>query len=417
MSQAGTGFDVSPLKEEELDAFFEIDGVAFGGRMSPPIRELIEAQMTIQRAMATRDGNEVVGTTVSERSVITLPGLSRLPVGVVMGVAVAPSHRRQGRLTALMRRQLDEMRQSGEVLATLYASEGGIYGRFGYGMATFGSRYELDKRVARLDAPAAARIPGRIRLLQRDGASEAFPAVYAEYAPTRAGEIDRHNVLDFLSGLGDPGAEDLSRRFYAVYEEDGRIDGYVGYEVAPLASSPDSWARRVVCHELCHLTTPAYIALWQFLLGIDLTEEISAPGRPVDEPLRWLLTVPRHLRTVFSGDRSWIRLVDVPAALAGRRYPQPGTLVLDIKDDFCSWNTGRYRVQVPEEWASAEVERTDASADIELDVSTLASIYLGTISPSEFRMSQRIDERAEGALGRADRMFANDRPPSCLSEF
>jgi predicted acetyltransferase len=417
MSQAGQGLDVTPLEEGEMDAFFEIDGVAFGGRMSPPIRELIEAHMTAQRVLATRDGDEVVGTTVSERSAITVPGLNRLPAGLVMGVAVAPSHRRQGRLTALMRRQLDEMRQGGEVLAALYASEGGIYGRFGYGMATFGSRFELDKRVARLDPAATRRTSGRIRLLDRDKAAEAFPAVYAEYAPTRAGEIDRHNVLDFLNVLGDPGAEDLSRRFYAVYEEGGRIDGYVGYEVVPVTSLPDVWARRVICHELCHLTTPAYVALWQFLLGIDLTEEIQASGRPVDEPLRWLLTVPRHLRTVFSGDRSWIRLVDVPKALAGRRYPQPGTLTLDVEDGFCSWNAGRYRLHVSEEWAPGEVERTEGPADIELDVSTLASIYLGAVRPSQFAMSERICEKTGGALVRADRMFASDRPPSCLSEF
>lgn len=410
------GFDVSPLKEEELDAFFEIDGVAFGGRMSAPVRELIEDHMTLERALASRDGDEVVGSAVSERSIITLPGLSRLPVGVVVGVAVAPSHRRQGRLRALMHRQLDELRRDGEALATLFASEGGIYGRYGYGMATFGSRYELDKRVARLDEPGAAPMPGRIRLLDREAASEAFPAVYAEYAPTRAGEIDRKNVLDFLNAIGDPGAEDLTRRFYAVYEEGGRIDGYVAYEVAPMAPS-DSWARRVICHELCHLTTAAYIGLWQFLLGIDLTEEIRAPGRPLDEPLRWLLANPRQLRTVFSGDRSWLRLVDVPAALAGRRYPQPGTLVLEVEDEFCSWNTGRYRLHVTEEWAPAEVERTDAPADVELDVSSLATIYLGAVPPSEFRLSALVREKAEGALTRADRMFANDRPPYCLTEF
>jgi predicted acetyltransferase len=399
-----------------MDAFFDTDGVAFGMRMSPPVRELVEAHLKPERVLASRDGGEVVGTAVCEPSVMTLPGLSRLPVGMVLAVSVVPSHRRQGRLTALMARQLDELRERGEALATLFASEGGIYGRFGYGMATFGSRYEIDKRLAQLDGRATDMTGGRVRLVDRLQASEAFSAVYAEYAPNRAGEVDR-SELDFLNAVGDPGAEDLSRRFYAVYEEHGRIDGYVAYEVAPTQPPLDSWPRRVICHELCHLTTASYVGLWQFLLGIDLVEELRAPGRPLDEPIRWLLTDHRHLKTMFTGDRSWIRLVEVETALAGRLYPQRGTLVLDVNDDFCSWNSGRYRLHVADEWAPAEVERTEAAADIELDVSALASIYLGGVAPSAFRVSERVRERSAGALGRADRMFANDCPPYCLTNF
>ncbi len=105
------------------------------------------------------------------------------------------------------------------------------------------------------------------------------------------------------------------------------------------------------------------------------------------------------------------------AALAGRRYPQPGSLVIEVSDDFCSWNSGRYRLQVADEWAAADVERTDAPAEIELDVAALASIYLGGVAPSAFRVSERVREKAAGALARADRMFANDRPPYCLTNF
>jgi predicted acetyltransferase len=406
---------VSPLREGELDAFFDIDAAAFGTRMSAGFLGLIKSNMTLDRVVASRDEGAVIGTAASEASVTTVPGLGRVPTAMVVAVAVMPSHRRQGRLRSLMRYQLDDVRGRGEILAALYASEGGIYGRFGYGPATFGSTYALDKRVARLAPPAAEFVSGRTRLLSREQAAEAFPAIYEEYAPTRAGEVDRSEI-DYVSALGEPGAEELTRRFYAVYEGDGHLDGYVSYEVVsvePPAHSP----RRLVLHELCALTPGAYVAMWDFLLGVDLTVELVARGRPVDEPIRWLLIEPRQLRCTFSGDRSWIRLVDVGLCLRARRYAVAGDLVVAVDDPFCPWNNGHYRLVVGEEWGTAEVTRTDAEADLELDASSLASIYLGGVSPVVLADVGRIRQLASGAVPVASRMFANDRLPYCLTPF
>ncbi len=297
-----------------MEGFLAANAAAFGGRAPQLRREWFEPHIQLDRLLVSRDGGEIVGSAASESSFMTLPGLHRAATGVVVTVSVAPSHRRQGRLNALMRCQLDDLHDRGEALATLFASEGTIYGRYGYGMATFGTRYELDKKLAKLEEGAADLAPGRILLIDRSRAVECFPEVYGRYAPTRAGEIDRR-VLDYARAVGEPG-ENLST-FHAVYEEGGHIDGYVGYEVEMVPES-DPRARRVVVHELCHLTTAAYVGLWRFLLGIDLVNMIRAPGRPVDEPIRWLLTDPRQLRAVFTGDRSWLCLVDVKSALAAR---------------------------------------------------------------------------------------------------
>ncbi len=403
------------MRRDELDAFLEADGTAFGERLPPSVRAWLDPHIVPERVLVSRDGGEIVGSAASELSVMTLPGLHRLETAVVVTVSVIPSHRREGRLMALMRHQLDDLHERGEALATLYASEGGIYGRFGYGMATFGSQYEVDKQVARLDDPARELAGGRIRLVDRARAMEVFPDVYARYAPIRAGEIDRTDI-DFRHAAGAPGGDDLGRRFCAVYEEDGRVDGYAGYEVVSMPAS-DQGPRQVVLHELCSVTDAAYVGLWQFLLGIDLAGELRASGRPVDEPIRWLLTNHRHLRTSVTRDRSWLRLVDVPASLAARGYPHAGTVVLEVVDEFCPWNAGVYRLHVAEDWATGEVEPTTSAADFTLDAASLASVFLGGVVPSALRISGRVLEHTTGALARADRMFANDRAPYCTTNY
>lgn len=409
-------FPIAPLEEHEVPGFFETDAQAFGARMPKGVKELIERVMNAERIVASRDSGEVVGTAASEASTMTLPGLTRLPAAMVVAVSVVPSHRRQGRLTSLMRYQLSDLRDRGEPLASLYASEGGIYGRFGYGQATFGSTYTLDKRTARLARPASEFGHGRVRLLGREQALEAFPAVFADYAPTRAGELARDGEIDFLTAVGDPGGDELVRRFNAVYEADGRIDGYVGYEIAA-RDETGTKPRRVIAHEICALTTAACVGLWDFLLGIDLTVELEARNRPVDEPIRWLLNDPRQLQTTRSGDRTWIRLVDVGAALAGRHYGSVGSLVLAVDDRVCDWNAGCYRVSVDEEWGPAEIARTDDAPDLELEASTLASIYLGGVSPVALATVGRVGEVSPGSVHKMARMFANDQPPFCLTNF
>lgn len=408
---------VSPLRSHEVDAFFEQDAAGFGERMSKGVRDLIESTLVPDLIAVSRDEGELAGAAASILSLMTLPGLSQAATAMIVGVSVKPTHRRQGRLTALMRYQLDDLRSRGQVLAALFASEAGIYGRFGYGQSTFGSSYVLDKRTARLAPEHRPRGAGRVRLISREQAAEAYPAVYAAYAPTRAGELRRpYNQINFLTALGDPGSEELQRRFHAVYEHASTIDGYAAYEIV----SDDGYSprqRQVVLHELCCLTAEAYIALWGFLLSIDLPVEVVAVGRPVDEPIRWVLNDARQLRTTRSGDRTWVRLLDVAAALSARHYPEAGSLLLGVHDAFCPENSGTYRLNVTEEWAQAEVERTEAPAEIELDASTLGSVYLGGVDLAAFASVGRLRAASESAVSRGSRMFANDRPPFSLTNF
>jgi predicted acetyltransferase len=418
-----TDFELRPIEIHEINAFASCQAAAFGGRYTPDKLESLAEELRLDRSLAFFDSGDLVATTSSYVVPMTLPGLVRCKVAAVTDVSVAPTHRRRGMLTSMMRRQLDDLRSANEPLAVLFASEGGIYGRYGYGPATFGARYVVDKRPARLLTPVAAPTDsspgcgsGSVRLVELDQAAEAFPAVYGAYVPTRVGELDRpHGEWAELLGNPNGAGEDARHRFYVCYEQAGRIEGYAVYRVAAVDPA-DHWRRAVFLEEMCSLGDESYTSLWRYLLGIDLTEELRTRSRPVDEPLRYLLEDQRHLRMASWGDRTWVRLVDVAQALARRRYEEEATLVIEVEDPFCPWNDGRFRLSV-DRGGVGTVERVNAAPDLALPVEALGAVYLGGVPFAGMAEVGRIAECTEGAARRADRMFSVRRPPFCTTNF
>ena len=62
-------------------------------------------------------------------------------------------------------------------------------------------------------------------------------------------------------------------------------------------------------------------------------------------------------------------------------------------------------------------ERTDAEPDLALDVSALGSAYLGAVSFTQLRQALRVEELREGAVARADALFAWRPLPWCPEIF
>lgn len=416
-------FELRPIEEQEIDAFAACQASAFGGRYTAEQLANLAEELVLDRSLAVFEGGDLVGTTSSHLAQMTLPGLSRCGVAAVTEVSVAPTHRRRGLLTAMMRRQLGDLREGHEPLAVLLASEGGIYSRFGYGAATFGARYVVDKRRARLSAPIPAPddpgssgSSGSVRLVYRAQAVESFPVVFNAYVPTRVGEVDRLNG-DWGEVLGEASgeSEDTKSRFFACFEQDGRIDGYAVYRVAPI-DPVDRHRRAVFLEDFCTLTDAAYMSLWRYLLGIDLTAELRTGPRPVDEPVRFALEDLRDLQSAMLRDRTWVRLVDVAPALARRNYVDGGELILEVADPFCPWNEGRFRLSV-DSGGNAAVERVSSAPDLVLPVEALGATYLGGVRFTALAEVGRIVERTEGSAQRADRMFNEQRPPFCTTAF
>jgi predicted acetyltransferase len=404
-------YELRPITAEEWPRFVATDAVAFGWVPTPDDFVDIEKIFEIDRSLATFDGEDIVSTTGIFSWDLTVPG-GTLPTAGVTWVSVMPTHRRRGLLNAMMRRQLSDVHDRGEAIAALWASESVIYGRFGYGLAAEATSFEIERvRTAFARAPEA---PGRCRMVSREDAVRAWPAVYDRVRAVQPGFYSRSETWWNHHSMreNDRPERGFATRFFVQYEEDGTPLGYVRYRTRG-GGDNGLPGGTVNVGELVASTKEAEAALWQYIFGVDLMATITAGHRPVDEPLLWMLADPRRL-VRRTHDSLWVRVVDVPLALEGRRYAAAGKVVLDVRDDFCPWVAGRYELE-----SGAEGPRcrpTNADADIVLSAADLGAVYMGGVRLRSLARAGRVEGSAD-ALARADAMFSWDPMPWCPEVF
>jgi predicted acetyltransferase len=375
----------------------------FGSRPEAEELERFGAILPAERVLAAFDGNQIVGGAGAYLFDTTVPGGAQVATAGVMAVGVLPTHRRRGVLTAIMRQQLADAHERGEPIATLYAAEGGIYGRFGYGLAALAGDIELPKEHAR---PWHDEPLGQARLLDPDDRVEVLPAIYDRVQAETTGMFTRTRDWWQVRRLRQrPGKApgnavvielDDGAQAYALYRHEFGMRHMVSetkLEVGEaLGTSPE-----------------ALDAVWRYLLAIDWVARIDAFWLPLDHPLFHWIREPRRLACqVIEG--LWVRLVDVEAALAARSLGE-GSLVLEVHDELCPWNQGRWQIE------AGSVSSTRAAADLALDVAALGSAYLGGFTFAGLALAGRVEELAPGAIARADAIFGTARQPWCPELF
>lgn len=340
-----------------------------------------------------------------------MPGGS-LQCGGVTRVSVLSTHRRRGLLTAMMRRQLDDMHERGEPLAALYASEAPIYGRFGYGLATYQAQVDVDRSHAALAGSDTGS--GRLAMVDVPTAVAGFSQIWEHARRDQPGmlALDERWMRHILA---DPESrrQGASPYYRVIYYSEGSPTGFALYRIK-MDWDPAGPTGALTLESLIAANSEAYAALWRHVLEVDLIARVTAQMRPVDEPLRFLLADSRQPKTRIE-DGLWLRLVDVAPALAGRRYASEGRLVLRVRDRFCPWNDGHYELNGGPDYG--ECVRCSNEPDLELDVADLAAAYLGGNRFRTLLQAGRVTESRRGAVAQADAMFATDRAPWCPSHF
>ncbi|MEU6641662.1 GNAT family N-acetyltransferase [Saccharomonospora sp. NPDC046836] len=355
------------------------------------------------RALGVFD-DELIGTARSTDSELTVPGGGQVPLAAVTGVGVRADRTRRGVLTELMRTQFADFADRGVVAANLFASEGAIYGRFGYGVATLSRSYTVTPRLARLRPEVFAG--GEVELIGLEPGLDQLPEHYARMTK-RPGMMARASYWwTVLSMTLRRGEEPVT---IAVHHGPHEVDGFAIYRVK---RTPGGGPSVLQIEDMHAGNADAFAGLWRFLLGVDLIDEIQADSRPLDEPIELLFTDPRACRVTESGDETWLRLLDVPAALAARGHAEDGDpLVVEVADPVLGHNSGRYLV-TPD-----EVRRTDEQAALRLGVDALAMVYLGGWRPSVLAQAGRVQVAGERTAYAADRLFGARTTPWCGTFF
>ena len=369
--------------------------------------ERFSKNLPVERMHAAREGGVTVGGAGAFPLEVSVPGAS-VPAAGVTVVGTYPTHRRRGVLRSLMRAQLDDVRERGEPLAILWASEDTIYGRFGYGMASQCAEVSVPKEFSAYAQQLDRE--GTLRIVEADEALTLFPRVWNKVRGLTPGMIRRTRTWwEYRILFEQRGGEEDGPKRLVVLERGGRPEGYAIYRHKPKWEAGVSNSELEVV-EAVALDGQPTAELWRYLLDIDWAARITAHLLPVDHPLWWLLAHPRRMRPRI-GDGLWVRLVDVGEALAARSYAADGSVVFDVVDEFCPWNSGRWRL------SDGRAKRTRVAAQLRCDVTALGSVYLGGFSFSELVRGGRVEELRRGAAARADAMFATHRAPWCPEVF
>lgn len=372
-----------------------------------------------QRLSGIDDGGRLVATFRTWDADVTVPGAT-VVTDMVSSVTVEPTRRRRGHLTTMMTADLTRARQAGTVMAMLLASEASIYGRFGFGAAS-----EMVDWHVTLPAPLGHLPPGtddvRVELVEDADLLQIAPAVHAAARPGQPGAwaMDAGAWRIVLGAVALPG-EDADRLRPALVAHLGdEVVGYARYRL-PETYERNQFRSELALDDLVATGPAALAALWRQVLSLDLVATVKAEHRPVGDLLPELLADRRRAFPVERSDCYWVRLLDVGAALAARRWSAPVDAVVEVTDPL-GLSGGRWRVRVADESGggaggaagavgaaggptapglAAEVTATDAPPDVELDVATLSSTYLGETPLGRLHAVGRVVEHAPGAVRR-----------------
>lgn len=407
--------------DEDLDVFVDTVHRAFGQFPETPVADGGRwwSALEMERGLlAVAPDGKPVGTAAAYSFELTLPGRIPVPAAGVTAVGVLPSHRRRGVLSAMMRHQLTEVRARGEFLSVLLASEAPIYGRFGYGPATSTARLTVQRHKAALaapralapaaDAPAADADGGSVEVMRRAECGEILEAVYDRYRRAQPGALSRPPRWWAL-GAGQPPVSPAPRYVAVHRDADGIADGYASYSLGSVGEQST-----LTVDETIAADDAVFTALARYALGHDLVSQVVFRHVPPEHPLRWQLADVRAGEVGGHTDWLWVRLLDVPRALAARGCFTDGELVLDVQDPFMDEH-GRYLLTVRD--GRADCVPTDRRPDLSLDVRDLGAVYLGGTSPSTLVRAGHIRAHHPGAAAVADALFATDRSPHCLHWF
>lgn len=388
------GITIRSATEDDLSAIDTLVATSFGAYGPADLHEYSKQLFPPQDAIVAVDDGQVVGHVKSRRMTVTVPGERTVDGCGIAAVGVAPTHRRRGILRAMYTEQHRRTEAAGLALTLFTASEGGIYGRFGYGPTVRENAVSIDRRFAEFRPTTPD--PGGVRLAAAAAVTEHVKTVYDRWRRLTPG-VQVRPEASWAMRFADP---ELVRNGGSELFAFTHPDGYALYRNHFTASE-----RTVDVLELRAVTAEAHAALWRALLGLDLAQQVKAVLGDHD-PLPYLLTDPRLVRTTGRADGLWLRLMDVPAALSARTYQRDLDLVLAVHDPFRDAG-GSFALRVRD--GIAECGPTTRTPDVELGIDVLAGMYLGAYPARDFAAANRLQTKDPAVLAAVQEAFGTDR--------
>lgn len=399
--------EIRAVTADQVGEFRSVLGLAFGWEAPEDRTTSFLNIWEPDRSFCAFDDGTMVGTSGAFSLEMTTPG-GIMAVGGTTMVAVLPTHRRRGLLSSMMRAHLKDVAERGEPMAALWASDSAIYGRFGYGAASLHFEVTIDSRHAGFHRLAPD--PALARLIDQHTARGSIPPIYDALRPHRAGFFRRSDPWWETRWFSDHSSQrdGASALRFAVLDDGS---GYMIYRQKSQWETGHG-AGEVRVLDLMATTPGGWAGLWRLALSHDLVTSVAADLRATDDPIFDLVQGRRRVVSRVS-DALWVRLVDIPNALAGRRYQIDGTLVIAVLDRFLEQQT---TVELTSEDGSAHCRPSTSDPDVTLDLEDLSASFMGR---STFRALAGLG-RVQGtpaSMTKADLMFGWNAQPWCPEIF
>jgi predicted acetyltransferase len=415
-----TDISIDRIQVEDLPAWSRSVSTTFldSPVARPEVLEWRAKHFEEGRFWGAKAGGRYVGSLRTFSTPFSVPGWDGDTVDVtadaVTSVTVAATHRRRGLLRSMISMSLDEARERGEPISILVAAEWPIYGRFGYAPA---SQWAEIKVATRSAGAQLRRRPtaGAVREVERAEMQEAAPDLFEVVRRQRAGNLRRDESDWERIFLPELRSKDEADPIYIVHEDDaGAVDGYVSWRTTE--GFEFTRGGKIQASQITAANPTARAGLWDYLLNMDVVDEVTVSNGPVDDPLRWELVDGRVLRADVI-DAVWVRLLDVPAAMSARGYAGPGTLAFELVDaDTGGYAAGRYLLDAGTDGATC-VRTETASPELRMSHRALAAVYLGDFSLRVQHEAGLVDELVPGAIARADAMLRTGLLPWPMTGF
>ncbi|WP_336658594.1 GNAT family N-acetyltransferase [Leucobacter sp. USHLN153] len=405
------------LEYRQVDA---ADDAALDGFIRAAARGFLEAEPSSEAlvpARAALEGRRLVGvyddaspqrdlpvaTVCGWATPLTVPG-GEVPMWAISDVTVAPTHRRRGVARAMLEGELRAAADAGLAIAGLTVSEATIYSRYGFGPATWQTRWKIDTRRAGWVGPEAE---GSLQFLDQEGTAAALGELHERTRRSRIGDIAAWPERWRQIAGASPGEPHASRvRGVRFVDGSGAVRGAMAYRIV---ESDADWARSTL--DIRHLigeTAPARAALWRFAIQHDLIGSVSADLRSVDEPLPWMLADSRAAERKVA-DHGWLRILDVPAALSTRTLAAPLAITMRVTDPL-GFADGVWLLEADGAGSCRVRAIGSDESDITLGVAELSSLYLGGASARALAEAGKVSGDAD-ALGALDAALRADSEP------
>lgn len=409
----------------ETTAWLEAAALGFQEPVPEPAHLLRTAQMfksdkrmlsgayTVDRPAGAWDTARPVATYASFIEPMNVGDGRSLDAHLIASVTVRPNHRRRGLMRELMTSDLRRARDEGRAVAALSSMEATIYGRFGFGAATFSRRVEVDTS----DKFALAFTPaGSVEVADPAAFLELAPGLFDRFHGNTLGSLQRPQSYPAnIAGIWADDRPEPDRRARAAlhYDPTGSVDGYVSYKVLEWECEP----RTIQILDIVWACHSAYFGLWAYLASIDLVTRVTFGNAAVTDPLPWAMADRRGFKITGEDDGLWLRVLDPVVALEARSYEADGDVRIVVSDPL-GLADGVYALSVRDGKATVTIdEARDATSDVSMDLSALGSLYLGGVRVDTLARTGQVASRSRNALDILDALLAHREQPYCITHF